>query len=92
MPETMRSVKNDLFRELIMVEELLDYLHHFFISPGKTRASKANSDLRFVVFHEFSQITVPKLTIMPAVIRKKAKNVVKFASEYYVISITMFFS
>jgi len=74
-------MKNNFLLEVILGQELLNYLNHFLVPPGKTGASQTNPDLGFVVFHEYIQIIVSKITIKMATIRKKSKIVVKFASR-----------
>jgi hypothetical protein len=54
MTETVSTVKNHLVFEVMLNQELLDYLNHFLVSPGETGTSQANSDLRFIVFHPSS--------------------------------------
>ena len=48
----MSSVKYHLLLKVVLSEKLLNYLHHFLVSAGKTGASQANFDLSFVLVHE----------------------------------------
>lgn len=52
MSKTVGSVKYNLILELVLIQKLHDHLNHFLVSPCKTRASQAYSDLSFKVFHE----------------------------------------
>ena len=51
MTKTVGTMKNDLFLEVMLGQELLDDLNHFLVTAGKTGTPEAYSDLSFFVFH-----------------------------------------
>jgi hypothetical protein len=46
------NVEYHLFLEVVLCQELLNYLNHFLVSTGKAGASQAYSDLSFILFHD----------------------------------------
>jgi hypothetical protein len=81
MAKTMSPMKYNLLFEVMLGEKLLYDLNHFLVSACETGTSQADSNLSFIVFHEYIQIIVSKITINSGAIRKNPKNVVKFASD-----------